>query len=60
MNVVNGNIPINKNLIENEEKSFRKILSKQTSLRAKKEVFAREIELVKLASFACYLYLRKP
>ena len=60
LNVPNGNVPINKNLIETAESSFRKILSKQTSLRTKKEIFAREIELVKTVSFACYLYLKEP
>ena len=42
LNVVNGNVPIQKTLIEIEESTFRKILSKQTSLRAKKEIFIRE------------------
>ena len=59
LNVVNGNVLINKNLIETAESSFRKILSKQRSLKTKKEMFAREIELVKTVSFACYLYLNK-
>ena len=60
LNVVNGNIPIKKNLIETDASSFRKILSKQTRLKAKKKIFVREIELVKTVSFACYLYLKKP
>ena len=60
LNVVNGNVPINKNLIENAEISFRKILSKQTSLKTKKKIFAREIEPVKTVGFACNLYLKKP
>ena len=38
LNVVNGNVSIKKNLIETEESSFRKILSKQTSLKAKKKI----------------------
>ena len=40
-NVVNGNVPSNKNLIETKENSFQKILSKQTSLKAKKKIFER-------------------
>ena len=60
LNVVNGNFPITKNSIETEENSFRKIVSKQTSLKAKKKIFVRAIELVKTVSFACYLYLKKP
>ena len=45
LNVFNGNVPIKKNLIETEEISFRKILSKQTSLKAeKKKMFVREID----------------
>ena len=59
LNVVNGNVPIKKNSIETEECSFRKILTKQTSLKAKK-IFVREIELLKTVSFAYYLYLKKP
>ena len=59
-NVVNGNVPIKRNLIETEESSFRKVLSIQTSFKAKKKIFVREIELVKNVSFACYLYLKKP
>ena len=60
LNVANGNVPIKKNLIQTEESSFRKLFSKQTSLKAKKKIFVREIELVKTVSFACYLYLKKP
>ena len=60
MNVVNVNVPITKNLIETKISSLRKILSKQTSLKAKKKNFVREIELVKTVGFACYLYLKKP
>ena len=60
LNVVNGKVPINKHLIETKKNSFRKKLSKQTSLKAKKEIFEREIELVKTVGFACYLYLKKP
>ena len=59
LNVVNGNVPISKNLIETEEISFRTILFKQRSLMAKKN-FVREIELIKTVSFACFLYLKKP
>ena len=60
LNVINGNLPIKKNIIETEENSFRKILSKQRSLKKKKKMFVREIELVKTVNFACYLYLKKP
>ena len=60
LNVVDGNVPIKNNLIETEESSFRKILSKQTSLKVKKKIFVRETELLKTVSFACYLYLKKP
>ena len=40
LNVVNGNVEIIKKLIENHKKSFRKILSKQTGLRKRKEFLA--------------------
>ena len=60
LNVVNGNVPINRNLIETKENSFQKFLSKQASLKAKMEIFVRELDIVKTVSFACYLYLKKP
>ena len=59
LNVVNGNVEINKKLIENHEKSFRKILSKQTGLREKKRIFGRESELLKTVGLSCYFYLMK-
>ena len=59
LNVVNGNVEINKTLIENHEKSFRKILSKQTGLREKKRILGRESELLKAVGLSCYFYLMK-
>ena len=56
LKVLNGNVPISKTLIENHETSFRKILSKKTSLKEKK-IFVRELELLKTVAFSCYVYL---
>ena len=57
LNVVNGNVAINKKLIEAHEKSFRKILSKQTGLKEKKRILSRESELLKTVGLSCYFYL---
>ena len=57
LNVVNGNVAINKKVIETHEKSFRKILSKQTGLKEKKRILGRESELLKTVGLSCYLYL---
>ena len=54
LNIVNGNVPIRKSVVEGYEKSFRKLLSRQT-----RQLFARETDLVKIVSFACYRYLTK-
>ena len=57
LNIVNGNVPIRKSVVEGYEKSFRKLSSRQTSLKEKR--FARETDLVKIVGFACYRYLTK-
>ena len=57
LNVVNGNVPISKTLIENQKTSFIKILSKKASLKEKKKIFVRELELLKTVAFSCYVYL---
>ena len=59
LNIVNGNVPIRKNVVEGYEKSFRKLLSRQSSLKEKRQLFARETDLVKIVGFACYRYLTK-
>ena len=59
LNIVNGNVPIRKSVVEGYEKSFRKLLSRQTSLKEKRQLFASEIDLVKIVGFACYRYLTK-
>ena len=48
-----------KSVVEGYEKSFRKLLSRQTSLKEKRQPFARETDLVKIVGFACYRYLTK-
>ena len=59
LNIVNGNVPIRKSVVEGYEKSFKKLLSRQTSLKEKRQLFARETDLVKIVGFACYRYLTK-
>ena len=54
LNIVKGNVPIRKSVVEGYEKSFRKLLSRQTSLKEKRQLFARETDLVKIVGFACY------
>ena len=57
LNVVNDNVAINKKLIETHEKSFQKILSKQTGLKEKKRILGRESELLKTVGLSCFFYL---
>ena len=57
LNVVNGNVAINKKLIETQEKSFRKIVSKQTGLKEKKRILSRESELLETVGLSCCFYL---
>ena len=59
LNIIKGNVPMRKNVVEGYEKSFRKLLSRQTSLKEKRQLFARETELVKIVGFACYRFLTK-
>ena len=59
LNIVNGNVPIRKSVVEGYKKSFKKLLSRQTSLKEKRQLFARETDLVKIVGFACYRYLIK-
>ena len=46
LKIVNGNVPIRKSFIESYEKSLRKLLSRQTGLKGKSQLFAREKDLV--------------
>ena len=59
LNIANGNVPIRKSFVEGYEKSFRKLFSRQTILKAKRQLFARETDLVKTVGFACHRYLTK-
>ena len=36
LNVINGNVPVNKQLLKNLEDSFQQLLSKETSLKKKR------------------------
>ena len=39
LNVVNGNVPVKKSLIQGLKNSFNKILSERTSLKNKRQIF---------------------
>ena len=41
LNVMNGNVPVNKQLLKNKEKSFQHLLSKKTSLEKKRNILAK-------------------
>ena len=57
--VVNGNIPVKKTLIQGNENSFKKLLSKRTSLKNKRQIFAKNTVLLKGIALSCYFHLRK-
>ena len=59
LNVVNGNVHVKKTLIHGHENSFKKLLSKQTSLKNKTRIFAKNMVLLKGIALSCYLHLRK-
>ena len=59
LNVVNGNVPVKKTLKQGHENSFKKLLSKQTSLKNKRQIFAKNTVLLKGIALSCYLHLRK-
>ena len=58
INVINGNVPVNKQLVTKQEDSFKQLLSKETSLKKKRFILARKSELIKAIGFSCYLYLK--
>ena len=45
LNVINGNAPLNKQLLENQENSFQQLLLKDTSLKKKRKVLAKNKKL---------------
>ena len=59
LNVVNGNFSVKKTLIQGQENSFKKLLSKQTRLKNKRQIFAKNTVLLKGIALSCYLHLRK-
>ena len=58
LNVINGNVPVNKQLLKNQEDSFQQLLSKETSLKKKQFILTKKSQLVKAIAFSCYLYLK--
>ena len=54
LNIVNGNVPVNKTKLEGYEKSIKTLLSNQTSLKLKRKLLAKETELVRIVGFSCY------
>ena len=57
LNVVNRNVPVNKTILEGSEKSFKTLLSNQTSWKQKRKLLATEAELMRIFSFSYYRYL---
>ena len=58
LNVTNGNVPVNKQLLKNQEKSFQQLLSKEISLEEKQNVLAKKPELIRALGLSCYFYLK--
>ena len=58
LNVINGKVPVKKQLLKNQEHSFQQLLSKETSLKKKRFILAKKPELIKAIGFSCYLYLK--
>ena len=58
LNVINGNVPVNKQLLKNQEKSIQQLLSKKTSLEKKRNVLAKKPELIRALGLSCYIYLK--
>ena len=50
---------VKKTLIQGQENSFKKFLSKQTGLKNKRQIFAKNTVLFKGIALSCYLHLRK-
>ena len=53
LNVINGNVPANKQLLKNQEKSLQQLLSKKTSLEKKQNVLAKKPELIRALGLSC-------
>ena len=47
LNVINGNVPVNIQLLKSQEDSFEQLLSKETSLKKKRFISARKSKLIK-------------
>ena len=58
LNVNNGNVPVKKQLLKNQEDSIQQLLSKETSLKKKRYILARKSELIRAIGFSSYLYLK--
>ena len=59
LNVVNGNVRVKKTLIQCHKNSFKKLLSKQTSLKNRRQIFAKNTVLLKGIALSFYLHLKK-
>ena len=58
LNMINCNVPVNKKLLKNQEKTFQQILSKKTSLEKKRNVLTKKPELIRALGLSCYIYLK--
>ena len=59
LNILNGNFAVNKYELEVYKKSFKTLLSNQTSLKQKRKLLAEETELVRIVGFSCLRYFTK-
>ena len=58
LNVINGNVPVNKQILKNQEDSFQQLLSEETSLKRKRFILTKKSQLINEIAFSCYLYLK--
>ena len=58
LNVIKGNVPMNKQLLESQENSFQQLISKETSVKKERNVLAKKSELIPALGLSCYIYLK--
>ena len=60
LNVINGNVPADKCLLENYGKTFRQFPSKETSLGEKRQLLVKKLQLLRGINLSCYPHLVSP
>ena len=58
LNVINDNVPVNRQLLKNQEKSFQQLFSKETCLKKKRKIFVKKPELIRALGLSCYIYMK--